>query len=298
MPVFALISGYLMAKTYNDREPKKQIIKKVKQLLLPYFVWGFILSLISNLVELCVQNINLYEFIFQVAKGTIASPLWFLLAIFIGECAIIIGQFIPNIHLQKAFYVAVILSTLFWTRFQSEGFVLPFFIIGFGISKHKCKFKYIYIYIYILASAYILMIMLWTKEYYIYTTGLNILGDEGMFKQLWRDIYRFTTGMIGSIAFLGLIDRFSFRICRIVYIQKYGQLSGRIYIITTLLFLLFANIINFFELSSVNNFVIAGIIDLLLIIFSIVIIEIAVKIGNIIKRNPVLSVFMLGEVKK
>ena len=156
MPVFALISGYLMAKTYDVRKPKQQILKKAKQLLLPYFVWGFILSLISSFLDLRIQGFNLYEFILLVAKGTITSPLWFLLAIFIGECTIIVGQCISKSRFQIVFYVTVILSTLFWTRLHTAGFVLSFFIIGFGISNLKFKYIYIYINAYIYFNDYVL----------------------------------------------------------------------------------------------------------------------------------------------
>ena len=98
MCIFFFISGYLYTGNQNKKE---YIIKKIKNLLLPFLIWNTICSLGSLLVR---HDISLFFHYLFVINGDICwnAPLWFLIVLFPTE---LIFFFIEDIQIFKNKYL-------------------------------------------------------------------------------------------------------------------------------------------------------------------------------------------------
>jgi fucose 4-O-acetylase-like acetyltransferase len=69
MPLFFIISGYLYKNLHNMQDLKKWINKRTKQLLIPYFIFGLLISAI-----IYFQNFSIPQF-FMITKMIIFMSL-------------------------------------------------------------------------------------------------------------------------------------------------------------------------------------------------------------------------------
>lgn len=84
MPIFFFISGFLFNK--SETSILNYIIKMIKKLIIPYFIWSFIFTAINNktlLGNFEGTKSNLYYiFTFNNVSLPIAGALWFLTSFF------------------------------------------------------------------------------------------------------------------------------------------------------------------------------------------------------------------------
>ena len=98
MCIFFFVSGYLFKENQNK---KSYIIKKIKNLLIPFLIWNLICSVIELLIT---HNITLFFHKLFIINGDLCwnAPIWFLLILFITE---IIFFFLQNIKIIKNKYI-------------------------------------------------------------------------------------------------------------------------------------------------------------------------------------------------
>ena len=86
MPLFALLSGYLLFYTIKKRTPKELVINRVKTLVLPIICWGTI----DFAVRVLTGQLNGSGIIWWVKRyvSTLFGTLWFLWAILLCSAVV------------------------------------------------------------------------------------------------------------------------------------------------------------------------------------------------------------------
>ena len=196
MPLLMLISGFCFHFSFEKKTTRELLISRITPLLQAIFIFS-ILSLI-----LC-------EFKKPTSGRWVDScfGIWFLWSI-IASC-------IPLTLIIKSNYnkiikiLLLIFSPLFIILFPNYDihlYVYPYFILGFifaffvknDILKKVTKISWISI------PLFILMLIFYKKEHYIYITG--IYGREkSFFYYFIINLFRFSIGILGSISFINTI---------------------------------------------------------------------------------------------
>ncbi len=124
-------------------------------------------------------------------------------------------------------------------------FMIPYFVIAFYYAKYGkewLKNKYVGI---ISVLLWIVLMKFYSKDMYIYTTGVTIIGKTSVCSQLKIDIYRFVVGVFGIIAILFVTKMFYEKVNiikntyweRILGIIEYMGINSIVfYILSTYLF--------------------------------------------------------------
>ena len=202
MPLFIMISGYLSYNSLNKVNLIDTIISKFKSLIIPIFIWSIIPFIIS------INNyINIKELI-KLFITTFSTNLWFLWSLFyINVLVKIINKYFKdNIYI----YILSILITFilpntyiikyFNFQFSLYSFMYIYFLLGYFYKKYNLDTKlnkYINNKTLIINTIlFILLLIPFSKEYYIYTSGINIIGN---YKQIFIDLYRYILGLSGRI---------------------------------------------------------------------------------------------------
>lgn len=139
MPLFFFISGYLINHTFGKKDIGSCLKKKVLALLLPYFVWCYLIAPFVNRESL--------PSIFYILTDT-DSRYWFVYLLFYYSVFYYIGQYIRNGLsgvLGGAFLIIsvfAILQYVFPCEISSRGLqFLPLYLLGVVSSTFKLNEK-------------------------------------------------------------------------------------------------------------------------------------------------------------
>ncbi len=197
MPLFMTISGYLFFFSASKRELAELVPYKVKSLLYPILM-GSIVNLIitigiASLVcrKLGGVNINL-------------QSLWFLWSVL---AASFVMSFVAKTKLVLIKILLVASGLIFVTVLPCKVmniYMYPYFVIGYLVARkiHTVPIKLINAIGFILSVCFIVMLIYYKKDYFIYTTG--IFGGKSLSESLLIDCYRWCVGFFGcaSIAWI------------------------------------------------------------------------------------------------
>ena len=203
MPLFALLSGYLFF--WSMKKPTQQIfMKRLSSLLLPIVSWVTLEYAGRAAIKMIRHDFGIVEFAHSYG-GKLLISFWFLWAIF--WCSLIVLLVEKEFKGKSWIYGALLIPMLFFTsKFNAHLYVYiyPYFVAGFLFNKFKGNIYYRNIVKkdwYALAVAIITFVVLFIfygHDSYIYKSGISLLGEKG-FVQLGIDIYRWTSGLVGSI---------------------------------------------------------------------------------------------------
>lgn len=247
MPLFMLISGFLFYNSVNRHSWDKNFKSRFTKLVLPIIIWNTLYLIVIDTYRL-FNGISLH--IGQIASYLTA--LWFLWAIFWSSTTVlIIRRFFKD---RILIYVLIGVLALFLpSKWGSSLYIYmyPYFIIGYLWNKYNLESKLHLSNINIKVLISILCIIMFyflylnfTKEDYVYTTGITILKmnpEKGLlldFHQISIDLYRYLIGLVGASSVLLIINILlkSFQIKEDSFIAKFfsriGQKTLGIYIIS------------------------------------------------------------------
>lgn len=210
MPLFALISDHLMNGSFKRYGAGKLLGKRAKQLLIPTLAWALILTVLDVVLNILTHESNSLAWIAGRFVSRTVNDLWFLKAMFIACVVVVFIEKCCKGH--WAAYVICSLLTLFLPsmyNFNLYGFVLPFFMLGFKVggaakkwNENQNRNRRIALFALSLIL-YIVMLLFFHKDNYIYTTGLSVLNSEkGFVAQLGIDVYRAVVALVGCIMVL------------------------------------------------------------------------------------------------
>lgn len=281
MPLFALISGYLLLYS-TKQDLKKFFRKKVHSLLIPLISWTILISVIFyNKLP-----------IFQSTK-IIFSSYWFIVATLVSSFVI---YFVEKYIKNDWIYIILMIMCLF-TNFLYISFVFPYFVIGFLFNKYNLmeyfnrikrkNFLFIPVMLF-----FILLLLIYKKGAFVYVSGNDILHSSvghSVYKQFAIDMYRYLIGLIGSVAAIFLLFKVYASLNKSLsikfkdLIENIGKLS--------LIFYIFEIIVNN-QLISHLNWLYPNIF-IWLAIFNIKI-AIYIILYKIVKRIPIFNKMLLG----
>lgn len=238
MPLFMLISGYLLYYSIQKYSAGKTILSRIKSLGWPLLIWGCMPTFISEASQyMHGVEMSLYSVIksgYYIVLGV--TSIWFVWAVLVCSVvfSIVIGGGYKHSVLKKI--VLLILSVLVIAVLpgnRNNLFMYPFLIVGYywhnidnkQTIKQRLQIISIIVFVFLLAF--------YNYDSYIYNSGLYITNHDWMdLNQIGTDIYRYVVGFSGSVTILtGL--RWIYNRCQKAfgYIERIGTISLQIYIL-------------------------------------------------------------------
>ena len=306
MPLFMMISGYFSLSSMS-LPPIDFLKKKFTQLILPACSWTIVLGIIILLYKphffafrsslLLVQIKETVVYIIGGFYGT--YPYWFLKTCFICYLLAYCGS-----HLRLNKYVWMCLTLIvsqFIPHFANVSVMYPCFIIGFELKDNQKFYIKICKHYLWLVVLFLLMLCFWDQFFW---------GGEGIIKSfiinslhtnnhlllyLVSKVYKLTIGIVGSLAFIGLMCSLipQKKTNKLIYLCcNWGQYTLGIYILQSII--LEYIMPKYIILDELNfylfNFIIAPLISLLVLVLCVYIIK-------AIRKSQTSAFFFLGNTK-
>ena len=278
MPAFMIISGYLFG--LSKKTNAINVIKnKINHLLIPIFTWAILTTIIFAIKE---ETFNFLTIIKKYIHTSIYS-LWFLWAVFYSTTVSIIIK----VHFNNNIYIhfLLIIVSFFIPDSLNLGlykFVYPFFILGYYFHNIKdFIFKHKRTILLISTIIFIILLFIYNKDSYIYTTGHFITS----YYQLYIDIYRYIIGVFGSCCvfmWIYYLKKYFYRKNSII--SYIGQKTMGIYIISDYINLILTKLTK--DLQSFNL--------IYLTIETCVTIVLSLIIIKCVEQNVLLKKYLLG----
>lgn len=232
MPLFAMVSGYFSFYSVSKYTTGKLVAEKLKQLLVPILAWScvpFGISVVKTWVS-GKKTGNIFLGYFSIAR----TQLWFLWALlFCFAILILVNKiFQDKLYIYLAIWVVLLLTPDSFYDVHLYKFLYPYFVGAYLFNKLRMEGKIkihlsgckLAVSLCTLILGYVVMLQLYHKDVYIYTSKLSIISDTWS-RQLYIDMLRWIEGLSGSLIFLmGMLfwDRTD-RLCRIKrFLTKMG----------------------------------------------------------------------------
>ena len=291
MPIFMLISGYFYYFTIKKYSTKEIIKSRFTNLLLPIFAFAIIKYLLNVILKLHMFNgVVSYVIRFFIICF---SNLWFLWAIFVCSLGVLLINklFKDNIIIYGLIFIIsfFIPDPIFLNLYK---FMYPYFLTGYLINKYNKigEVKSIVVnkkYFIITSVVYFLLLVLYNKNSYIYTTGHFILRDKAIFFLL-NDIYRMIIGFIGSL-FITMIMYFIYKKVKLNPLIYIGKKSLGIYAVSDIIFVCILPIVT----DSLQGLNIAY-----TLLEIVIILVCCLGIVNLLEKNKLTKRIFLGRKNK
>lgn len=209
MPLFMLISGYLMYQSINKRTVIQQWVHWCKNLILPLITWTFIANIFIIVYAYITTNS------IPPVGLTNAYQYWFIISLLL--CGFI-TTVIKRICNDKTWIYLILTLVLFTTTFNlfSIGWMFPFFTAGYLLNKHSTKIQIHFkklAFISIIVFPALLMFYNDTSITYISifnTGGFLTRGEYLMNMGVWieaipHNLYKVLTGFAGCGFMYGIV---------------------------------------------------------------------------------------------
>lgn len=205
MPLFIAISGYLFWFSVKNHGMFNSIINRVIRLLPVCFTWAIILSLVDfTKGEFAGVKHTVYYFL---------TDFWFLWAIIFSTiCVALIESFRNKIGggyaaVAAAFLMGAFIVTpdVLWSH--AYKYVAPYFIGGYYYAKNQKKWLKSNVAGGVSTLLWAALMLFYSKDSYIYTTGITVFRKDNIWNQLGIDAYRYLVGIVGVIAVIWILKK-------------------------------------------------------------------------------------------
>lgn len=298
MPLFMMISGYFSISSMSLL-PFEFLKKKFVQLILPILSWCVVLGILfffNHSMEFSIVKLTIGE----ILMGFYGPyPFWFLRTCFFCYLLAYCGFFF-RINKYLWMLISLIISQ-FVPYFVFADILYPCFIIGMELKDNHKFYGCICKYTIGLLGSFLFMLCFWDQFFWgldgiLKTIIINYMHiDSSFFLMIVSKFYRLIIGIVGSLAFIGIIcssfpqektNKFIF-IC-----SDWGQYTLGIYILQTLI--LETYMAKFILLDGLDfyliNFAITPIISLFVLVLCVYIIK-------IMSRSHILAFLFFGKYK-
>lgn len=292
MPLFIAVSGYLFHFSVERNGMMQSVMKRIQTLLPVCLTWAVILCMKDFAMEV--------SFSFKSLVKYFLTDFWFLWSVVISACCTALfdtlfgkrGGGVRCLGYSVLLIVFLLTPDSFW--FNAHKFMVPFFLGGYYYAKRKSKYldnRYVGI---AAIALWLLLMLNYSKDTYIYTTGISILGKDSMTYQMFVDLYRYLVGFAGVVAIVFLLKNL-YRIilhrqnCVAAGVRKTIEYMGRdsltFYILSTYLFVW---VMPYLTQSFSLNY-------LIIIAETVIVSLMCFLVGSLIKRNSFLSRILIGK---
>lgn len=210
MPLFIFVSGYFYESSLQKYSIKELIFKKLQAIAIPLISWGgvdFVIFLLKNKDSLLLNPVWLLK---KLVWSMLNAP-WFLWVLLMCMVLAVILHVLNN----KWFAFAFLFFVSFWLpnsfNISKVCYLFPFFAIGQLanrkeiIQKLKDNTKGILTIFSISSVAYIILMLFFNRNSYIYTSGFSAIESGFSIRQVAIDIYRWAVGLAGITSVLTLV---------------------------------------------------------------------------------------------
>ena len=238
MPLFMLISGYLFYFSFRKRDLKELLIHRVQSLVQPIIFGGLFMFLITDGPIAIIKG--KFSNLFSGGWFYEGSAIWFLWSVL--AASVVVAVICKRVNGAWRQLILLLLATIVVAFFPNSTvniFMYPYFILGFFFAKNKENIpRWLYKSRYSSLVLFPLMLCLYEKKHYIYTTG--IYSDKySLGEIIGIDLYRWLIGLVGSIFVLTLLNLvYKRHICKAnkhlisTMLAKIGSKSLQMYIIS------------------------------------------------------------------
>lgn len=206
MPLFALISGYLLYYTLSQRDSISALKREITAIMVPVIAWSASYYLVFRGNELFDAGWLSY------LKGLIKfclTDIWFLWAVFWCSVAIIaINKFFKDNLIVYGILMIFLLIIPEKMNSHYYIFLYPYFVFGYQWNKHNLTEKVVELnskkgrsISLGLLALWIVLITQFNYDSYVYTTHISLYGTQWT-TQSAIDIYRWIIGFVGSAVIL------------------------------------------------------------------------------------------------
>ncbi len=209
MPLFMLVSGALFACTAREKTLREIALSRIRTLLVPILAW--------SVIPLVTAPDTAHSI--RACLTTVFTNLWFLWAIL--WCSLAVTA-LRRWFRDSLWAYALLFILMFFTSDDMNAhlykFMYPYFVAGYLFMREGCaeKLRHVYTNPAVIAATGVLfagLFALYSREAYIYTTGISILHSSAS-RQLGIDLYRFCIGFAGCafllMLFYGIAQRVRF----------------------------------------------------------------------------------------
>lgn len=157
MPLFFILSGYVMSITQNYKKNFLQLLKKLfYQLMIPYFIWSFLTTAFLQLLK--TKGHGFLDAFLSNIKPIVclygSSPAWFLSCLFVTEIVfIILLKTIKNKYVILGVTLMFVVGSFFLPKSDYTGYIGvflrgTFFLwVGLILPKIENQLRYSFIWI-------------------------------------------------------------------------------------------------------------------------------------------------------
>ena len=205
MPLFVAVSGYLFWFSVKNHGMVNSIKSRIVRLVPVCFTWAIILSLVDfTKGEFAGVKQTAYYFL---------TDFWFLWAIIFSTVCVALIEFVHNkfgggyaavaaVLLMNAF---ILTPDMLWSH--AYKFVAPYFIGGYYYAKKQKSWLKSNVVGGVSTLLWAVLMLFYSKDSYIYTTGITVFRKENMWNQLGIDAYRYLVGIVGVIAVIWILKK-------------------------------------------------------------------------------------------
>ncbi len=283
MPLFMMTSGYF-ALSSMKMGFKSFIKKKSVQLLLPCLSWALITPLITSvwITSLADANYHLYY-------------LWFLKSCF---CCYLLAYLAYRFGKFRPYALAVALIASQFILCFNVWYMFPCFILGMALKGHPQFMEWTTKKSPAFLILFMAMLLLWDERFWPFISVIDIMESQSLDAVLHTSFiwsYRLLTGLVGSVAFIGLFNLFDKKLHaspKTVALCSWGKYTLGIYILQSII--LESWMEERIKLDELPPFVFNFIVSPLI---SIVLILVCVWIVRLINKNRYSALLLLGSEK-
>ena len=300
MPLFMLISGYLFCGSVIKNKMAYNVRSRFTTLLIPIMLW----SIIPYIIRLVQGDERSIWLVVRAYFTTCIGNLWFLWAVFYCSfIVLLVNRYFGDSIVVYALMAVVMLFTPDLSRLHLYKFMYGYFVVGYVLRKNNFFGKIRGTRKGFLGIAagltliYMLLLGLYDRDCYIYTSGYTLLCNNAL-RQLGIDIFRFITGMAGCAVML-MVSAIIRNIAGKIYGSNMGKIVkksvdflayiGRntfgIYIVSTLLFSYVIKPLAW-NVNGIDYFLVTA--------EAVSVLGVSLAITELVRRIPVLGQLLLG----
>lgn len=300
MPLFFVISGYLIALSLGRNSIPSAFKSRCKSLLIPFLAWG-ILGVVThyflNIID--GRDVGILNFPQDLLAQLVLNPsVWFLFTLFVLSVLLLLSVVFEGFVGLAAFglvYAVIMLVSYnnYCSLFFIKWFYL-FYLAGYFVGRYKFTLdpKRTQLLVIIAVGLFAFLFPFWSTYDFIYVNKMNFLSNH-YFYEVLRIIYRYVLGFLG----IGLV----FYLCAYLaktklstVLERVGNYALDIYLIQ--IFIVEGIYPRWIERSHVdingNSALFLVFIAPLLTIFFVGMCVVASK--ALIRRNRLLNTLLLG----